>query len=163
MHVTVRRLEAADAPDYRTIRLASLAREPDAFGSVHAVEASRPLSDFAERLTSSSVFGAYAGGTLVGVAGFKQQAGPKDHHKGFVWGMYVQGDWHGQGVGRALMDAIIDAARGTVEQLTLAVVQGNDAAIALYRKVGFEVYGIEPRALKSASGYVDEVLMVRIL
>jgi len=163
MPVTVRRLEAADAEDYCTIRLESLAREPDAFGSVHAVEASRPLSDFAERLMSSSVFGAYADGTLVGVAGFKQQAGPKDHHKGFVWGMYVQGDWRGHGVGRALMDAVIDAARGTVEQLTLAVVQGNDAAVALYGKVGFEVYGIEPRALKSMSGYSDEVLMVRIL
>ncbi|HKU98169.1 MAG TPA: GNAT family N-acetyltransferase [Vineibacter sp.] len=163
MPVTVRRLVPADAEDYRAIRLASLAREPDAFGSVHAVEAVRPLADFAERLASSSVFGAYADGGLVGVAGFKQQTGPKDQHKGFVWGMYVQGDWRGRGVGRALMDAVIDAARGTVEQLTLAVVQGNDAAMALYRKAGFEVYGVEPRALKSAAGYADEVLMVRRL
>jgi hypothetical protein len=31
---------------------------------------------------------------------------------------------------------------------------------ALYRKLGFEIYGIEPRALKVGSEYVDETHMV---
>jgi ribosomal protein S18 acetylase RimI-like enzyme len=42
-------------------------------------------------------------------------------------------------------------------------VQDNAAAPALYRGLGFEAYGVEPRALKSAAGYADEVLMVRFL
>jgi ribosomal protein S18 acetylase RimI-like enzyme len=50
-----------------------------------------------------------------------------------------------------------------VQQLTLSVVQGNDAALALYKRCGFETYGVEPRALKSTTGYADEVLMVRFL
>lgn len=46
-----------------------------------------------------------------------------------------------------------------VEQLTLAVVRQNHAAIALYQQAGFVTYGIEPRALKTEAGYADEVLM----
>lgn len=161
--VEVRRLKIGDVEDYRAIRLAALEAEPEAFGSVYALEAVRPISDFAERLATCVVFGAYAGGRIVGVIGFKQETGPKDGHKGFVFGLYVHPDWRGQGVGAKLMKNLIASAQGVVEQLTLAVVQGNRNAIALYRNAGFEVYGIEPRALKSAGGYSDEVLMALIL
>jgi GNAT superfamily N-acetyltransferase len=157
------RLDPADAGDYRTIRLKALETAPEAFGSVHAVEAARPLSDFAERLESSVVFGAYAAGRIVGMAGFKQETGPRDSHKGFVWGYYVEPDMRGQGVGAALMEALIACAGDLVEQLTLAVVSTNGAAIALYRKCGFTPYGVEPRALKGPDGYSDEMLMVRFL
>lgn len=161
--VAVRRLGTADAEDYRTIRLAALAREPDAFGSVYDVEVARPLDAFAERLATSVVFGAYAGERIVGLAGFKQDDGPKDNHKGVVWGLYVRPSARGQGVARALMAAVIGSARELVEQLTLSVVESNDAAKTFYEKIGFEVYGLEPRSLKSAAGYQNEVLMVLFL
>ena len=161
--VQIRRLGRSDAEDYRTIRLRALETSPEAFGSVHAVEAARPLADFAERLAASAVFGAYAGGPIVGMAGFKRETGPRDRHKGFIWGVYVEPAARGQGVGAALMEALIASARDAVEQLTLAVVSSNQAAIALYEKFGFETYGVEPRALKGAEGYADEVLMVRFL
>ena len=156
----IRRLQIADVEDYRTIRLASLQTEPEAFGSAYEVEVARPLDSFVERLASSVVFGAYTGGRIVGVAGFRQEISPKERHKGVVWGVYVQPDARGQGVAAALIADIIDSARTVVEQLTLTVVQGNDAAIALYRQFGFETYGVEPRARKNLSGYVDKVLMV---
>ena len=40
----IRRLKAVDAEDYRTIRLAALKTQPQAFGAVHADEASRPAA-----------------------------------------------------------------------------------------------------------------------
>ncbi|MEW6645498.1 MAG: GNAT family N-acetyltransferase [Pseudomonadota bacterium] len=163
MPADIRRLAAADAPDYRTIRLAALARDPDAFGSVYDLEVARPLSAFAERLTSSTVFGAFLGERIVGMAGFKAESGPKDGHKAFVWGLYVRPSARGQGIAAALMQAVITEARLSVEQLTLAVVEGNAAALALYRKLGFAVYGIEPRALKTEGGYRNEVLMALAL
>jgi len=72
----------------------------------------------------------------------------------------VQPEARGQGVAASLITAIIDAARNLVEQLTLTVVQGNSAALALYHQFGFEIYGVEPRARKTLGGYVDKVLMV---
>lgn len=155
----ISRLQASDAEAFRTIRLAALRTAPEAFGSTYGSEANRPLSAFAERLSSSAVFGAYDGQQIVGMAGFMREAGPKVAHKAFVWGFYVEPDWRSRGVGSALVAALIEAAQGVVEQLTLTVVEDNDAAIALYEKFGFSAYGVEPRALKTSSGYVNEILM----
>jgi len=157
----VRRLH--DAHDYRSIRLEALLDAPEAFGSVHAVEVDRPLAHFAERLISSVVFAAYVGTQIVGMIGLKQEEGPKDFHKAFVWGFYVRPECRKHGVGRALIAALVDAANDIVEQLTLTVVRQNTSAIALYEACGFVTYGIEPRSLKEAAGYSDEVMMVRFL
>ena len=109
------------------------------------------------------MFGAYAEGTIVGMAGFRQQAGQKDAHKGYVWGLYVQPNYRGTGIGSALLHALILVAQTLVEQVTLSIVNGNDPAATLYRKFGFQIYGIEPRALKTPNGYDDEIHMIKFL
>lgn len=159
----IRRLDVSDAEDYRTIRLAALKGDPDAFGSTYEIEVVRPLDHFAERLANSIVFGAYAAGEIVGMAGFRQETGPKESHKGTLWGMYVSPEARRTGAASALVAAVLQHAEQFVEQVVLTATQGNDAAIALYRKFGFEPYGVEPRSLKGPSGYSDEVLMVRFL
>jgi ribosomal protein S18 acetylase RimI-like enzyme len=159
----IRRLGSADAGDYRAIRLAALQGDAAAFGSTYAAEAGRGLSEFAQRLETSSVYGAYADGRIIGIAGFKPYEGARERHKAFVWGTYVRPDERRRGAAHALMEAVLEGARGAVEQLTLAVVSENAAAVALYRGLGFQVYGTEPRALKGDDGYADEILMVRFL
>jgi ribosomal protein S18 acetylase RimI-like enzyme len=160
---TVRTLAAADAADYREIRLAALKGTPQAFGSTWDAEAERPLSHFAERLTSSVVLAAYDSAGVIGMAGYKQHGGARERHKAFVWSTYVQADMRRHGVALRLMQELIASAAGCVAQLTIMVVQGNAEALALYRRCGFEVYGVEPRALKGPAGYADEILMVRFL
>jgi ribosomal protein S18 acetylase RimI-like enzyme len=159
----IRRLTLSDVEDFRTIRLAALQREPEAFGSTYELEAVQPISQFSDRLATSTIFGAFTASIIVGMAGYKSGIGQKHRHKGFIWGVYVQPETRGQGIATALMDALLRSAGGVVEQLTLTVVLGNRTAISLYRKFKFEPYGIEPRALKHNEEYWDEMLMIRSL
>lgn len=160
---SIHRLGPGRAGDFRAIRLAALAGAPGAFGSTHATEASRPIGWFEDRTRTSAVFGAYSGERIVGMAGFVRETGPKDSHKGVLWGMFVEPAARGQGVGAALVDAVLEHAASLVEQVTLAVAATNAPSLALYRGAGFTSYGVEPRALKVENGYEDEVLMIRFL
>jgi hypothetical protein len=79
--VQIRRLGPADAADYRAIRLAALRGAADAFGSTYEAEAPRALDGFVQHLRTSVVFGAYADGYIIGMAGYKPQEGARDGHK----------------------------------------------------------------------------------
>ncbi|GAA5266036.1 hypothetical protein ACOSOMT5_P2463 [Acidiphilium sp. MT5] len=159
----IRRLNPIDAPDYRTIRLDALKHNPEAFGSTYETEQARPIAEFEQRLIDNIVFGAYVEGAIVGMAGLRRQVGQKDSHKAYVWGMYVQPACRGTGIGSALLHELILVSQTLVEQLTLSIVKGNDPAATLYRKFGFQIYGVEPRALKTADGYNDEIHMIKFL
>ena len=161
--IEVRLLTSADAALYRDIRLEGLRRDPDAFSSTFENESTQPLSFFAGRIAGGAVFGAFRGGELLGVAGFYVQPGPKHAHKGTLWGMYVRPTARRLGVGRRLVEAVIERARGEVEILELSVIAENDTARRLYAGLGFVEYGIEKRAAKWQGRYHDDVLMAKFL
>jgi putative acetyltransferase len=74
----------------------------------------------------------------------------------------VHPGWQGKGVGKALLGALIDWAKSApaVEKAELHVRSGNEAAQALYRKLGFVEEGRWKRRVKVAPGkYFDDVLM----
>jgi RimJ/RimL family protein N-acetyltransferase len=80
-----------------------------------------------------------------------------------LWAMYVRSAARKFGLGKILVAAVLDHARGRVEMVQLAVVSENEAARRLYEAVGFVEYGYETRALKQDGRYFDEVLMVKFL
>jgi ribosomal protein S18 acetylase RimI-like enzyme len=159
VEIELRQLLPTDAASYRAIRLEALRDTPDAFSSTYEAEKDRPLDAFAARLRDSHVVGAFDGARLVGIAGFYVQPGPKQAHKGMLWGMYVRPTHRGCGLGRRLVEAIIEHARQSVELLQLFVVSDNRTARELYRKLGFVEYGIERHATKYRGRYFDDVLM----
>ncbi|TEA79810.1 GNAT family N-acetyltransferase [Allopusillimonas ginsengisoli] len=161
--VQIRRLRVVDVEDFREIRLTALKKAPEMFGSTYEVEARRPLEAFADRVSNVVAFGAYVDGKIVGLSVFKQEDGPKDTHKAQITGVFVEPELRAQGVASGLLQAAIDYGRDHVEQIMLTVVEGNEAAIALYKKHGFKPYGVEPRATKIGSEYHNEVLMVLFL
>ena len=158
--LVTRQLAAADAAAFRSIRLEGLQTNPEAFGSTYEAESGRTVEDFAQTLARSHVVGAFVDDTLVGVEGFFVLEGPKVRHRGTIWGVYVRGTQRGRGVGRALIGLLLDHARTLVQQVHLSVVTDNAGAKALYERLGFAVYGTEPRALKVGDRYHDEHLMV---
>ena len=158
-HIEIRRLTSADATAYRDIRLAGLRDSPEAFGSTFVRENAKPLAWFCDRLRNSRVYGAFRSTNLLGVAGFVIREGEKEGHKGLLWGMYVRPDGRNAGVGRQLVEAVIDHARDHVEVIQLSVVSGNESARRLYARLGFVEYGIEKNSLKQDGRYYDEILM----
>ncbi|MBV8650367.1 MAG: GNAT family N-acetyltransferase, partial [Alphaproteobacteria bacterium] len=157
----IRLLQPDDAEAYRAIRLEALEHSPEAFGSMFEVEVTYPLDYFAERLRSNAVFGAWRDGTLLGMAGFRRENGPKYGHKGALWGVYVKPAGRGTGTARALIERLIEHARTQVELIELVVVRTNEPARRLYASLGFTEYGLEKQALKHAGVYYDLRLMVK--
>jgi len=157
--INIRRLTPADAAAYRDIRLAGLSETPEAFGSTFERESTQPLAWFCERLDNSHVLGAFRSKDLLGITGFRIHEGEKERHKGLLWGMYVRPDARKAGVGRQLVEAVIDHARDRVEVIQLSVVSGNEPARRLYASLGFVEYGIEKKSLKQDEHYFDEILM----
>ncbi len=157
--IKIRRLTSADAVAYRDIRLAGLKDSPEAFGSTFARENAQPLMWFCNRLRKSQVFGAFRSTAILGIAGFAIREGEKERHKGLLWGMYVRPDTRNTGMGRQLLEAVIDYARDHVELIQLSVVSGNERARRLYASLGFVEYGVEKNSLKQDGHYHDEILM----
>jgi ribosomal protein S18 acetylase RimI-like enzyme len=155
----IRRLAPADARLFREIRLEALQQAPEAFGSSFEQECSQSLAQFEEVLTRADVFGAFRGAELLGMAGYRTQAGAKKAHKGYLWGMYVRASARGTGIAKPLVEAVLDHARERVELVQLSVVAENEAAQRLYRSCGFVAYGHEVHSLKQGGRYYDEVLM----
>lgn len=103
------------------------------------------------------------GGVVLGNAGVHPFAPVRRRHAA-VLGIAVARDAQGQGVGSALMAAIIDWADNWAQllRLELTVYADNATAIALYRKFGFVDEGTH-RAYALRDGvFVDAHCMARL-
>ncbi|MFB5192162.1 GNAT family N-acetyltransferase [Alicyclobacillus fastidiosus] len=165
--MNIRLLDDLDAPVYKEVRLRALKNDPGSFGSTYEQEATRPLENFAERIRHTKdqfTLGCFDdSNTLVGIVNFARENRLKTAHKGNIYGMYIEPQFRGRGLGKALLLALIERATKEyegLEQIHLTVVSNNDLAKRLYASLGFEVYGVEPHALKFDGHYFDEDLMV---
>jgi ribosomal protein S18 acetylase RimI-like enzyme len=161
--VLIRALVKSDAPQWQRLRLEALQTHPTAFAASYEEAAQQNLADFAAQIppagSPSVLFGAFHGGILSGSTGVHVHPGSKQRHKAQLWGMYVAPSLRRHGVGASLLHAAIDHARTRVSLLQLVVNLDNGAARALYRRFGFEVYGIERRGLRVEGIDYDDELM----
>jgi ribosomal protein S18 acetylase RimI-like enzyme len=162
--IDIRPVTRAGAPAWRALRLEALKNHPLAFMSSYEEAVKRDLAFFAERIPEPDgadvLFGVYVEGELCGCAGFGREPGEKERHKGFMWGVYLQPALRGRGLGKALVERLLDHARGQVALVRCSVTTENTAACELYRRMGFVEYGIEPRSLRYEGQDYDEALLV---
>lgn len=80
-------------------------------------------------------------------------------------GIALYQEYCGLGVGRAMLRAVLEAAKECgYEQAELEVVSTNTKAIRLYESEGFTIYGTRPHGMKYHDGtYADEYLMKKDL
>lgn len=78
--------------------------------------------------------------------------------------VYVGREARGQGVGSALLEAVIERARELgYHKLVLAAFPFNEAGLALYRRFGFREVGIYKEQGVLDGQWVDTIIMERLL
>lgn len=101
-------------------------------------------------------------GQVIGLLGLALHSGRQAHVASL--GMMVHPDYHGRGVGSALMEAALDLADNWLDchRVELEVYPDNAPALALYHKFGFEVEGTLRAYAFREGAYTDSYLMARV-
>lgn len=101
-------------------------------------------------------------GHIVGTASVFTVGANKVGHRA-EFGIAIDKDYWGIGIGQALTAACIECAKGSgYAQLELEVVSDNSGAIALYKKMGFTEFGRNPRGFCSRFQGWQELVSMRL-
>jgi RimJ/RimL family protein N-acetyltransferase len=116
------------------------------------------------REENSVYYVAEADGKIIGEINLKGGERLATRHIALI-GIFVDEAWRGQGVGHALMQQGVEWGRQNdfITRLELLVYARNTSAIALYKKLGFEIEGRRRRAIFQDGEYLDNLMMALLL
>jgi putative acetyltransferase len=78
--------------------------------------------------------------------------------------MSVKAGWRRKGVGRELLSAGLEwAPTAGIRRIELYVYARNAPAIALYERFGFATEGRRKEFIREGDGYVDDLIMAKLL
>ncbi|MCC6875200.1 MAG: GNAT family N-acetyltransferase [Sandaracinaceae bacterium] len=163
--IVIREARESDAAELSAMHLVlaldgrGMVLSPDQIADAGAEQArlAQPGTDLIELV-------ARRGGQLAGHASLRVLRPAYCRHVGLL-ALGVHPEHQRRGVGRALMEALIERARSIgLRRLELNVRADNDRARALYRSLGFEEEGRRRDfVLLPDGGFVDDLVMVRWL
>lgn len=104
------------------------------------------------------------GGKIIGSCKISFSQRLKTRHRAEIAIALNREHW-GSGIGTTLLRELIDTARERgISQLELGVMEGNERAMGLYRKMGFRIAAEIPNAIRLKDGTMrKEFLMVKPL
>jgi ribosomal protein S18 acetylase RimI-like enzyme len=102
---------------------------------------------------------------LVASASLTRAKPPKFAHRARVSAVFVEPEFRGRAMGKALMQAVLAQARGWggVDFLDLGVSANSPEAQRLYESVGFALWGREPETTEHEGRRYDELHMTLCL
>lgn len=162
--VIIRQIRPTEGQELRAVRLRALADSPAAFGSTLAETEARPASYWDERARGatgpwgSALFLAEDQRRWVGlVGGFVQE--DEGGRSVELISMWVDPAYRGLGIGRKLVERVVDWARERGARLvSLWVTESNHPAISLYLACGFRATG-ESQPLPSSSHLLEQKML----
>ena len=157
--------DAEAALDYMKITAAEtpfLLRTPEEV-TLTTAEEERYLFRVAGDPNTLSIF-CFVDGILAGNCNISRKTKLKNRHRAEI-GIALKKDFWGLGIGTMLFHEMIAAAEDWgLYQIELEVFEGNDRAIGLYRKMGFEIVSHVPNAIRLADGtFRKEFRMIKVL
>lgn len=81
-----------------------------------------------------------------------------------VFGISIAKEFRGEGIGKKLMEAIINESRKNLKNLRMLELEcfaGNPVALDLYKSFGFKEYGRLPNGIAHKGNFVDSILMYK--
>jgi RimJ/RimL family protein N-acetyltransferase len=162
-----RELVIEDFDAYNALREMALNVGTEIFVSTNDEERNKRKAKFSSRIEddNSFVMGAFEGNVLVGVVTFGREERIKIKHKGGIYGMFINPDYQGKGVGSELLSITLKKASEMIglRQINLGVMSTNFNAIKLYEKMGFKPYCVEKEAVFVNETFLDELFMVKMI
>jgi len=168
--IIIRNATPVDAAAVRLLRLESLSTYPESFAADMDMTAAQDAQVWSQRIaeyiqtSSSAILLAFAGDSLIGMAGIGRGHWPKLHHFATLWGVYVKPEWQGLHIGEAIVIGCVNwALENQMKVVTLGVNVSNKFAIRCYSRCGFKEYGTQPRVIFYNGIYHDQLLMAVLL
>jgi ribosomal protein S18 acetylase RimI-like enzyme len=162
----ITRLPVERWAEYKQLRLRALESAPQAFGQSWESAAARPDDHWQQRLADVVVGNnnwlvfAERDGRLIGMTGAFQWPEDIEANRAMIIAVYVEEDHRGQGIGEALMRAVLEELRGHVATAILAVNPIQAAAVRLYERMDFKPTGTEVNEMGDGTK-CEEIVMER--
>jgi putative acetyltransferase len=159
--VVIRPVRVEDATDLEAVR-----HQPGVIAGTLNIPSER-LLDRQRRIEGLGPnvheFVAEVDGRVVGTAGLIAFQG-RMNHAGEIAHIMVHDEFQGRGIGRQLMEALLDIADNYLGlvRVELLVYPDNEGAIRLYKTLGFAHEGVKRKCGRRQGRLVDALMMARI-